>query len=238
MKILNVLLLSTILLSTSTLYAQNEKVTPAYGDNPNLLVVLAHKTANTVQNTVKKVGAVTERSIEKMRPTVGEAWENTRDYSQEQADLALNNTRQGINTAVQKVNETKAQMIGTPTRNVPIIQGMLSQSSTTPVVQQNTVAPISPPQTHENLNPIPTVQQTPPTVQPPQQDALNDTITVKSLPVHPTPMNSVPTNIVPETEKQMVNTVKPVQQPENPPVKKSSYQFDLNAELDKELATP
>ena len=58
MKILHLVLLSATVLTTSSLYAQTEKTAPAYGDNPNLFAVLAHKTGVAVQNTVEKVGSV------------------------------------------------------------------------------------------------------------------------------------------------------------------------------------
>lgn len=223
MKILNVVLLSTTLLSTSALYAQNEKAPPAYGDNPNLFAVLAHKTGVAVQNTVEKVGAATERGIEKVKPKVGEAWENTRDYSKEQADLALSNTRQGINTAVQKVNDTKDQVIGTSAGNIPITQGRLSQSSTL----QNTAPQVITPQVNENLNTGSALPQLPRPIQA-QDNATNDTIIVQSVPVSATA----------ELASPAISSTQPTPQIENQTTKKANYQFDLNTELEKELSTP
>lgn len=223
MKILNVVLLSTTLLSTSALYAQNEKAPPAYGDNPNLFAVLAHKTGVAVQNTVEKVGAATERGIEKVKPKVGEAWENTRDYSKEQADLALSNTRQGINTAVQKVNDTKDQVIGTSAGNIPITQGRLSQSSTL----QNTAPQVITPQVNENSNTGSALPQLPRPIQA-QDNATNDTIIVQSVPVSATA----------ELASPAISSTQPTPQIENQTTKKANYQFDLNTELEKELSTP
>lgn len=223
MKILNVILLSTTLLSTSALYAQNEKAPPAYGDNPNLFAVLAHKTGVAVQNTVEKVGAATERGIEKVKPKVGEAWENTRDYSKEQADLALSNTRQGINTAVQKVNDTKDQVIGTSAGNIPITQGRLSQSSTL----QNTAPQVITPQVNENSNTGSALPQLPRPIQA-QDNATNDTIIVQSVPVSATA----------ELASPAISSTQPKPQIENQTTKKANYQFDLNTELEKELSTP
>ena len=224
MKILNVILLSTTLLSTSALYAQNEKAPPAYGDNPNLFAVLAHKTGVAVQNTVEKVGAATERGIEKVKPKVGEAWENTRDYSKEQADLALSNTRQGINTAVQKVNDTKDQVIGTSAGNIPITQGRLSQSSTL----QNTAPQVITPQVNENSNTGSALPQLPRPIQAQDNATLNDTIIVQSVPVSATA----------ELASPAISSMQPTPQIENQTTKKANYQFDLNTELEKELSTP
>lgn len=224
MKILNVILLSTTLLSTSALYAQNEKAPPAYGDNPNLFAVLAHKTGVAVQNTVEKVGAATERGIEKVKPKVGEAWENTRDYSKEQADLALSNTRQGINTAVQKVNDTKDQVIGTSAGNIPITQGRLSQSSTL----QNSAPQVITPQVNENLNTGSALPQLPRPIQAQDNATLNDTIIVQSVPVSATA----------ELASPAISSTQPTPKIENQTTKKANYQFDLNTELEKELSTP
>lgn len=246
MKMRHVVLLSTLAFSTSSIYAQNEKVSPTYGDNPNLFTVLAHKTGQAVQNTVEKVGAVTERGIEKVKPKVGEAWENTRDYSKEQADLALSNTRQGINSAVQKVNDTKDQLIGTSAGSIPIVQGQLSQSSTAPMSQQSTIPQvispaINPPLNQDNLNTAP-VQENSVPMQPQQNaDALNDTITVKSVPVTPVNLTPVPLTSeshVSENNAQEQSTLEATPQLSNQNTAKKTYQFDLNRELEKELATP
>lgn len=224
MKILNVILLSTTLLSTSALYAQNEKAPPAYGDNPNLFAVLAHKTGVAVQNTVEKIGSTTERGIEKVKPKVGEAWENTRDYSKEQADLALSNTRQGINTAIQKLNDTRDQVIGTSAGNIPITQGRLSQSAT----QQNNAPQVITPQVNENLTTQPVLQQLARPIQAQDNATLNDAIIVQSVPVSTTPEIASPT----------ISSMQPAPQIENQTTKKANYQFDLNTELEKELSAP
>ena len=241
MKILHLVLLSATVLTTSSLYAQNEKTAPAYGDNPNLFAVLAHKTGVAVQNTVEKVGSVTERGIEKVKPKVEEAWENTRDYSKEQADLALHNTRQGINTAVQKVNDTKDQLTGTSAGRIPITQGQLSQSSTAQVAPAQTTAPQYMPVQNNEAVITPALQIQQPAIEKAQN---SDTITVTSMPVI-APQPTQPQVIAPQ-DPQPQNTQSQNTQSQNTqsqktpsaPTPKTPYHFDLDAEVKKELSTP
>ncbi|MCX5468326.1 hypothetical protein [Acinetobacter nematophilus] len=121
----------TAICATSSLYAQTGTQTQPYGDNPNIFRVLAHKTGEAVQNTAEKVGDATEKGIQKIKPSFDETIENTKKYTSEQATIARDNTRQGIDTAVKKVEQTKDRVMGNNSYNVPIEQGSLSQSSTT-----------------------------------------------------------------------------------------------------------
>jgi hypothetical protein len=132
----------TALCATSSLYAQTNTQTQPYGDNPNIFRVLAHKTGEAVQNTAEKVGDATEKGIQKIKPSFDETVENTKKYTSEQATIARDNTRQGIDTAVKKVEQTKDRVMGKNSYNVPIEQGSLSQSSTT-VSTANLNAPSS-----------------------------------------------------------------------------------------------
>lgn len=91
--------------SATTLYANTTetKPAPAYGDNPNLLKVLAVKTQEKVQDTAERVGAATERGISKIKP--------------------------GVDNTVKKVTETKDNILGKNSVNVPIERGSLSQDT-------------------------------------------------------------------------------------------------------------
>jgi len=122
----------TALLATPSLYAQTNTQNQPYGDNPNIFKVLAHKTGEAVQNTAEKVGDATEKGIQKIKPSLDETIENTKKYTTEKATEARDSTRQGIDTAVKKVEQTKDRVMGKTNLNVPIEQGSLSQSSTTP----------------------------------------------------------------------------------------------------------
>ena len=132
MKMIKSLCVITALLATPSLYAQTNTQNQPYGDNPNIFKVLAHKTGEAVQNTAEKVGDATEKGIQKIKPSLDETIENTKKYTTEKATEARDSTRQGIDTAVKKVEQTKDRVMGKTNLNVPIEQGSLSQSSTTP----------------------------------------------------------------------------------------------------------
>jgi len=127
MKMIRSLVVVNLIFATPILYAQTEN--QPYGDNPNIFRVLAHKTGEAIQNTADKVGNATERGIQKIKPSFDETIENTKNYTTEQATIARDNTRQGIDTAVKKVEQTKERITGKTSYNVPIEQGSLSQSS-------------------------------------------------------------------------------------------------------------
>ena len=139
---------ATLCLSTSVFAQQNEtqKTAPAYGDNPNLIKVLAVKAQDKIQTAAEKVGAVTERGVASIKPNVDQTWQNTKEYTTEQAVIARDNTRQGIDTAVQKVKQTKENLRGSG--GVPIERGSMSQTSTVPM---STHAPV--------VNPVPVQPQ-------------------------------------------------------------------------------
>lgn len=130
MNITHTILLSSALLITSPLFAETQtaKGAPAYGDNPNIIKVLAVKAQNSVQSTADKVGAATERGIAKIKPGLDNTWNGTKEYTTEQAVLARDNTREGIDTAVKKVKQTKANMVGESGTNTVAIEHP-SQSS-------------------------------------------------------------------------------------------------------------
>lgn len=127
------LLLSTSLILVPISFAQADSNTQnnaqqtTYGDNPNLLRVLAGKTQTAVQNTADKVGEATEKGIAKIKPSVSQTWNNTKEYTTEQAVIARDNTRQGIDTTVKKVKQTKENIVGQG--GVPIERGSLSQTT-------------------------------------------------------------------------------------------------------------
>ena len=168
MNINKIALLSSALLISSSLFADNHsntainstvntanngstKTAPSYGDNPNLLKVLAVKTQEKVQSTAEKVGAATERGIAKIKPTVDHTWNGTKQYTTEQAVIARDNTREGIDVAVQKVKQTKENILGSSApSHVPIERGSLSQQAQNVQqsnnVQQTSTAPQATPQ--------------------------------------------------------------------------------------------
>lgn len=152
----------TTICATSSLYAQTDTHTQPYGDNPNIFRVLAHKTGEAVQNTAEKVGDATEKGIQKIKPSFDETIENTKKYTSEQATIARDNTRQGIDTAVKKVEQTKDRVMGKNSYNVPIEQGSLSQSSTTANSANPSVTATVPNISNQNIPDQPTVSAQPP----------------------------------------------------------------------------
>lgn len=91
-----------------------------YADNPNLLHVWAYKAQQGILNAADRVGEVAEKGVEKVRPSVHQAWENTKT-------LTSNTTQQ----ANQKIQDTKEALGGAPQQPIPIVQGSLSQPDTT-----------------------------------------------------------------------------------------------------------
>lgn len=177
-------------LATSTFFlsltaaAQNEavhKTPPAYGDNPNLLKVLTVKAQEKVQSAAEKVGAVAEKGVAKIKPGVDETWQNTKEYTSEQAVNARDHARQGIDNAVQKVKETKNNVFGSNQGNIPIERGTLSQPSTPPLssIPSQSSTPsqvVTAPAAIQPNEPIQTIEtnQTPQTITPPASSELND----------------------------------------------------------------
>lgn len=85
-----------------------------YGQNPNIFHVFAYKTQEGVINTASRVGAATERGINKLKPKAKEAQEG------------IENTAQA---AEKKLTETKNAVLGNPVEGpAPIVQEPLSQS--------------------------------------------------------------------------------------------------------------
>ncbi len=159
----------SMLLTSASVFADSatpEKTPPPYGDNPNIFVVLGHKAKDAVQNTANKVGAATERGIQKIKPKVDNTLENTKTYTEEQATLAKENTIKAKDKVVQKWHDTKDNVLGVNGGTVPIQQGELSQSSgttsspvtTVPVQNTAQVAPAN------NISTAPATIQTSPAV--------------------------------------------------------------------------
>ena len=105
---LKITILTVVVTGSATLLYANTaetKPAPAYGDNPNLLKVLAVKTQEKVQDTAERVGSATERGISKIKP--------------------------GVDNTVKKMTETKNNILGKNSANVPIERGSLSQDTGT-----------------------------------------------------------------------------------------------------------
>lgn len=125
-----------MVLASASLWAQDasvqqptEKPVKPYGKNPNIFHVWAYKTQEGVLNTAEKVGTAAERGIAKVKPSVGQAWDNTKDIAGntvQKADAGAQKATQSVNT---KIQETKEALAGKPSQVAPIEQHRLSESS-------------------------------------------------------------------------------------------------------------
>lgn len=121
---------------------QAEKPVKPYGDNPNIFHVWAYKTQEGVINTANRVGNAAERGVGKIKPSVDQAWDNTKDAASstvQKADAGAQKAAQNVNT---KIQETKEALGGKPSQSAPIEQRSLSEPSTSPSSYQT--APITP----------------------------------------------------------------------------------------------
>lgn len=188
MNKINIFVFSLSILGASSLYAQNvaEKKTPPYGDNPNIFKVIAYKTSDAVQNTAQKVGAATENGIRKIKPQFDKTVEKTKVYTSEQATIAKENTKKGIDTAVKKVESTKDSITGKTEYNAPIEKGSLSQSNISNINSHSV-------STHSNTNPPNNIQNN---ITASQNTQTEPEIKRQSIPINqPTPSYNVDSSV-------------------------------------------
>ena len=144
-----------LLLSSAAVCAQNSseptqdnqshKPIRPYADNPNLLHVWAYKTQEGVIQAAQKVGEVTERGIEKIRPSAHQALDNAKTLGSQGAAQAKQTGQQLAGQVNNKIQETKEVITGQSDQAVPIYQAPLSTPS-----QNVTPAPTTTtPQTQE-----------------------------------------------------------------------------------------
>ena len=204
---------ATLCLSTSVFAQQNntQKTAPAYGDNPNLIKVLAVKAQDKIQTAAEKVGAVTERGVASIKPNVDQTWQNTKEYTTEQAVIARDNTRQGIDTAVQKVKQTKENLRGSG--GVPIERGSMSQTSTVPM---STHAPV--------INSIPTQPQVIETIPVPPSTPSASSVTSDS------PISNTQSNISNSNPQNNIEFSESEIQRQSIPIQSSSASTPVNVE--------
>ena len=104
-----------------------------YGDNPNIFEVLGQKTLDTAQDAANAVDRTTQEGIAKVRPKVAETWEGTKTYSEEQAEIAKENSQKAAATVNKKWHEAKASVLGDPNSPpIPIESHPLSQPNNAP----------------------------------------------------------------------------------------------------------
>lgn len=225
------LCLSTACLSTSVFAQQDasQKTAPAYGDNPNLIKVLAVKAQDKIQTTAEKVGAVTERGVANIKPSVDQAWQNTKEYTTEQAVIARDNTRHGIDTAVQKVKQTKENLRGKG--GVPIERGSLSQASTIPMSPQSAVihpVPVQP----QVIQSIPVSPSSSSASTPSMNTSSTNSMTSNSA------IPNTQSNISSHTPQNNIEFSESEIQRQSIPIQSSSASTPVNVETPASSATP
>ncbi|OCZ62627.1 hypothetical protein [Acinetobacter seifertii] len=138
MKTLKVLCIASSILASSTLFAEttqpqptNETMSKAqpYGDNPSLGRVLLYKTGKGIQNLGNSIQGASENTSNK----ISEKWQSTKEFTAEKSEVA----QQKVDTAKayteEKIEQAKQNITSSRNgENIPIEQGELSKSSTTP----------------------------------------------------------------------------------------------------------
>lgn len=137
MKIMQIVLITTSILASSVLLADD--VVPAtgettsktipYGDNPSLGRVLLYKTGKGIE----KIGNSIQRGSDKASVKVQQKWENTKEFTAEKAEIVQQKADSAKNFTEEKLQQAKQNITSSRNgENVPIVQGELSNSSTSP----------------------------------------------------------------------------------------------------------
>ena len=120
-------------LASASLWAQtaqqSQKPVKPYGSNPNIFHVWAYKTQEGVLGTAKKAGGAAERGVAKVKPSVDQAWDNTKDIASNTAHKVDEGAQKAAQSANAKIQETKDAIGGKPQQPAPIEQRPLSESS-------------------------------------------------------------------------------------------------------------
>ena len=120
-------------LASASLWAQtaqqSQKPVKPYGSNPNIFHVWAYKTQEGVLGTAKKAGGAAERGVAKVKPSVDQAWDNTKDIASNTAHKVDEGAQKATQSATAKIQETKDAIGGKPQQPAPIEQRPLSESS-------------------------------------------------------------------------------------------------------------
>ena len=125
-------LLSGCLVVASSVFAttsnQSTNANAPLPDNPSLGRVILYKTGKTLQ----RAGDATQRTADKASNKIHEEWQNTKDFSANQAQTAEQKTNQVEENTKQKWQQTKEVVTGRRSDTapaVPIEQKSLSQPS-------------------------------------------------------------------------------------------------------------
>ena len=165
MKLIKTVLGISLLVTAPTLWAQPEdtsgqnqgtqKPIAAYGDNPNIFHVWAYKAQEGVIGAAKNAGALTEKGVAKVKPSVDQAWNNSKELASstvQQVDQSAQHATQQVNA---KIQETREVMGGKPQQSAPIIQGSLSDESPAQIQQSSPSVQHAPARPTATQTPVP-----------------------------------------------------------------------------------
>lgn len=108
---------------------QPQKLVTPYGDNPNLLHVWAYKAQEGVVGAAKNVGEMAERGISKIKPSVDQAWDNTKTVTNQTVQQVDQGAQQATQHVNEKLKDTRERVTGKTSQPAPITQQSLSQPS-------------------------------------------------------------------------------------------------------------
>ncbi len=123
--------------ANSTASNPSDAKTPPYGDNPNIFRVLTYKAGENLN----RLGNSIQRGADKSSAKINEKWEDTKNFGQEQSQIAQQKADNAKSYTEQKWQQTKAAVAGDPSATVPIEQRSLSRPSTTASPRPSSAAP-------------------------------------------------------------------------------------------------
>lgn len=139
MHILKTVICSGLFLASASIWAQEtnstssaettQKIVQPYGNNPNIFHVWAYKAQEGVIGAAKNVGEITERGVAKVKPSVDQAWDNTKNLASTTVNKVDAGATQAAQTANAKIQDSKETFGGKPQHPAPIEHQSLSEPS-------------------------------------------------------------------------------------------------------------
>lgn len=112
----------------NTEQTQANGIIAPYGDNPNIAHVLVYKAQEKLIDGAQKVGEVTSSGVAKVKPSIDQAWSNTKNLVSRGGEQAKVSSQQAAENVNEKLQETK-QAVFPQQQNPSIQQQSLSDSS-------------------------------------------------------------------------------------------------------------
>lgn len=114
-----------------------------YGNNPNIAHVFAYKAQEGIIDGAHKIGEVTSNTMAKVKPSLAQAWENTKNLSFRGAEEVKNSSEGVAANISEKIHNPKEIIHPPTTAEQPALQQQSlsqkstqhSETSTAPVIQ-------------------------------------------------------------------------------------------------------